>query len=405
MQTHIHSSLDVSPGIGAAKDILKACVHCGFCNATCPTYLEQGDERDGPRGRIYLIKQLLENGSAGPATRTHLDRCLSCRSCETTCPSGVQYGRLLDLGRGVIEEQQTRPLLEQLQRWGLRQVVPYRRRFAALLRVGQWLRPLLPAQLARKIPAQPLPAPWPHPQHQRSMLALAGCVQPGATPNTNAAAARVLSHLGINLVEIEEAGCCGAMVYHLGEHDSGLNFARRNIDTWWPEVEAGAEALVMTASGCGSMVKEYGHLLCDDPAYAERARRISELARDLSEVLLDEDLSGLNLNVDTARTAVHCPCSLQHAQQLPDTLRRILEDLGFSLTTTREDHVCCGSAGTYSILQPELAQRLLTRKLTALATDQPERIVTANVGCQLHLASGSTLPVQHWIEIVDAALP
>jgi glycolate oxidase iron-sulfur subunit len=400
LQTSLHPSFKETEQGREADAILRSCVHCGFCNATCPTYQELGDERDGPRGRIYLIKQLLEEGAATEKTRLHLDRCLNCRSCETTCPSGVQYGRLVDIGKHVIEQQQRRPLQQRLLRWGIRRVLPYRNRFTALLRLGQFFRPVLPAGIRAQIPLRRSTSSWPSNRHPRLMLALAGCAQPGATPNTNAAAAIVLDQLGITLIEEPAAGCCGAVSYHLSEHDESLGFMRRNIDSWWPTIEAGAEALVVTASGCGTTVKEYGHLLRNDPQYAEKARRIGELAKDLSEVLIVEDLSSLSLKSDPAKTAVHCPCSLQHGQQLPDSVEGILRKSGFNLVETADKHLCCGSAGTYSILQPKMSQKLLNNKVRALMIDNPERIVTANIGCQLHIESVATVPVQHWIEVL-----
>ncbi|MFC6669825.1 glycolate oxidase subunit GlcF [Marinobacterium aestuariivivens] len=384
-----------------AEEILRTCVHCGFCTATCPTYQELNDERDGPRGRIYLIKQLLEDGQVTEKTRTHLDRCLTCRSCETTCPSGVQYGRLIDIGRGLVEEQLPRPPKERLLRWGLRQVLPYRHRFGPLLRAGQLFRPLLPAPLKTKVPPRREAKPWPASSHPRVMIALAGCAQPAAAPNTNAAAARVLDRLGITLVEAPKAGCCGAVSYHLTAHEDGLDFMRRNIDAWWPAIEAGAEALVMTASGCGAMVQEYGHLLRQDPRYADKARRVSELTRDLGAVLLDEDLSKLGLGKGADRVAFHCPCTLQHAMKQNGVVEQVLRKAGVELTATHDRHLCCGSAGTYSILQPEMSQRLLSNKLEALTVDNPDRIVTANIGCQLHLETKAEVPVQHWIELLD----
>jgi len=405
MQTLLHPLFKDSDHGREAEAILRSCVHCGFCTATCPTYQDLGDERDGPRGRIYLIKQLLENGEATEKTRTHLDRCLNCRSCETTCPSGVKYGRLVDLGKDIVERQQTRPLWERSLRWGVRQVLPYRHRFALLLRLGQLARPLMPEVIKAKIPLKQTHSLWPRPAHSRVMLALAGCVQPSTTPKTNAAAARVLDRLGITLLEETKAGCCGAVSYHLSKHEEGFNFMRRNIDAWWPAIEAGAEAIVMTASGCGTTVKDYGALLKFDPVYASKAARVSELAKDLSEVIAGEDLASLALRLDSVKTAVHCPCSLQHAQHLPDSVGHILDSLGVEQTPTNDKHLCCGSAGTYSIFEAEISQRLLSNKLDALSVGKPERIVTANVGCQMHLASKSKVPVQHWIEVLDEALP
>ena len=401
MKTTINPSLTSSLPAIQAIGIIEKCVHCGFCNATCPTYLELGDERDGPRGRIYLIKQLLERGSATERTRTHLDRCLSCRSCETTCPSGVEYGRLLDIGRNIIENQQVRPLNEKFLRWALCKILPYRKRFTFFLRLGQAFRWLLPAVLSQKIPERTKTRPWPENTHSRIMIVLAGCAQPGATPNTNVAAARVFDKLGISLQEIDMAGCCGAMSYHMSRHDEALNFARHNIDAWWPAVENGAEALVITASGCGTMVKDYGELLRSDSVYAAKASKISSLTKDLSEILLDEDLSKLHIGRQRKKTAIHCPCSLAHAQNLPMSVENILSFLKVDVAKTRDQHLCCGSAGVYSILEPKMSRRLLDKKLIALTMDNPQRIVTANVGCQLHLASRADVPVMHWIELVD----
>lgn len=401
MQTNIIQHYQQTSEGREAEAILRSCVHCGFCTATCPTYQELSDERDGPRGRIYLIKQLLEGGEVTDKTRKHLDRCLTCRSCETTCPSGVKYGRLIDIGRGLVEEQLPRTTKERLLRWSLRQVLPYRSRFGSLLRLGQLVKPLLPGPLKAKVPPRRAKSPWPSNSHPRVMLALAGCAQPSATPNTNAAAARVLNRLGITLVEVPEAGCCGAVSYHLSAHDEGLDFMRRNIDAWWPAIEAGAEAIVMTASGCGAMVQEYGHLLRDDTDYADKAARVSALARDLGDILAAEDLSKLGLKNRAGKVAVHCPCTQQHAMKKGGVVETLLRNAGVELANTKDKHLCCGSAGTYSILQPELSQRLLSKKLDALSIDRPDRIVTANVGCQLHLETRAKVPVQHWIELLD----
>ncbi|MFT6052780.1 MAG: glycolate oxidase iron-sulfur subunit [Halioglobus sp.] len=404
MKTDLHATLSNDARAIEATDIIKNCVHCGFCMATCPTYQELGDERDSPRGRIDLIKQLLEEGSASDKTRTHLDRCLSCRSCETTCPSGVDYGRLLDIGRHVVEEQQQRTLIDRVQRRALLWLLPYPKRFTLALRLGQFFAPILPRFLRQKIPSRQRPLSRPSTPRTRVMLALAGCAQPGATPNTNAATARVLDRLEIQLLEPKSAGCCGAMSHHLSAHKDALDFARRNIDAWWPAIEAGAEAIIATASGCGTMVKDYGALLAEDPAYAAKSAKVSELAKDLSEIFQEEDLSTLQLEHNQEKTAIHCPCSLQHAQQLPNTMDAVLSELGFNLVSTTDGHLCCGSAGTYSILQPALSEALLDNKLAALSIADPAQIVTANIGCQMHLASKSILPVRHWIEIIDEAI-
>lgn len=407
MHTELHQDLINNPQAKDAKSIIEACVHCGFCTATCPTYQHFNDERDGPRGRIYLIKQLLETNEVTEKTQTHLDRCLTCRSCETTCPSGVQYGRLVDIGRGMVEEKVSRSKFDVMARWLLRKLLPYPKRFGAFLAMGQLFRPLMIGPfkaIAAKVPAKQKHTPWPSTSHPRRMLALAGCAQSVATPNTNQATARVLDKLGITLVEEPNAGCCGAVDYHLGAHDDGLNAMRKNIDAWWPAVEAGAEALVMTASGCGVMVDEYGELFANDPDYAEKAKRISALTKDISQILEQEDLAQLNLDkakLAANKTAVHCPCTLQHGMQLPNNVDNILKQVGVPLSATKDKHLCCGSAGTYSVLQAKTATQLLNNKLNALMVDEPEQIVTSNVGCQLHLGTKSSVPVKHWIELLD----
>ena len=391
-----------------AEAILRSCVHCGFCNATCPTYQELNDERDGPRGRIYLIKQLLEGHEVTEKTRTHLDRCLTCRSCETTCPSGVQYGRLIDMARGLMEHELPRPVTQRVMRWGLRKVLPNKTLFGTLLRIGQAVRPVMPGALKAKTPPRQTPLrpslSSPNSPHKRVMLLLDGCAQPSATPNTNEAASRVLDRLGISLVSPAKAGCCGAVSYHLGAHDEGLDYMRANIDAWWPNIENGAEAIVISASGCGTMIKEYGDLLREDALYADKAARVSRLARDIGEIIMDEDLSQLKLRPAKQKIAVHIPCTQQHGLGLPDLVTNILQKSGFQLSETCENHLCCGSAGTYSILQPAMAQRLLKRKIGALEGDAPDLIATANIGCQLHLQSGTKTPVHHWIELLDQAL-
>lgn len=403
MYLKLHSDYEGDALAREAADIIKSCVHCGFCNATCPTYQELFDERDGPRGRIYLIKHMLESGQAGNATRMHLDRCLTCRACETTCPSGVRYGRLADIGREIVEQKTRRPLADSLKRSLARKIFPFPGRVRLLLGTGRIAQWFLPPRLRHQVPPrQVLPRPGvAQPPLQRTMIVLAGCVQAAATPRTNDAARRVLRRLGIDLIDVASAGCCGAVSYHLAARDEGLDFMKRNVDAWWPYIEAGAEAIVSTATGCGVMLDDYGDLLKDDPVYAARARRVSELARDLSEVLEAEDLSVFRDAVVKRATAVHCPCTLSHGQKLDGSLERILERAGVPLVATSEKHLCCGSAGTYSLLQPEISRRLLDRKLAALSVGKPEQIVTANIGCQLHLGSQSEVPVRHWIELFD----
>ncbi|KXU34439.1 glycolate oxidase iron-sulfur subunit [Cephaloticoccus capnophilus] len=388
-----------------AERILRSCVHCGFCNATCPTYQLLGDELDGPRGRIYQIKEVLEGKPASPLTQLHLDRCLACSSCETTCPSGVEYHTLLDIGRAVVDEQVTRPIGQRLLRTSLRHVVTKPRLFKVLVKIGSTLQPILPAVLQRKLPRSiPRAAKLPTTHHPRQMLMLDGCVQPAFSPNTNAAAARVLDRFGISIIPVREAVCCGAVDYHLDAQAAGLNRARRNIDAWWPAIERGAEAIVQTASGCGAFIKDYAALLKHDPAYAAKAERVSALSRDLVEILRDEPLDTLALDTRHQRLAVHCPCTLQHSQPLGGVVETVLTRLGFDLTPVADAHLCCGSAGAYSIVQPELAQQFRDDKIAALEQGKPDVIVTANVGCQTHLDSARRTPVRHWIELVDEAL-
>lgn len=405
MQTSITDLFrETSEGM-SADQILRKCVHCGLCLATCPTYNLLGDELDSPRGRIYLIKRVLEGHTPTAKTQLHLDRCLTCRNCETSCPCGVEFGQLVDIGRKLVERQVKRSLYQRLLHWGLRKLLSYPTRIGPVVRLGQLMRPFYPAFLRRVIPARQQAGTWPSHPHRRRMLVLNGCVQPSMAPRINAAAARVLDRLGIQLFSVPEAGCCGALSYHLNAQDEGLDFMRRNIDTWWGHVEAGVEAIVMTASGCGSMVKEYGHVLHHDPKYAEKAARISELCKDLSEILGEEDLSVLELGKHRSRKiAFHSPCSLQHGQQLHGFVEKILQDLGFTMTSVPEAHLCCGSAGTYSILQKDLSQRLLKNKLDALKSGDPQIIATANIGCLLHLQTRAEMPVRHWVELLDPEL-
>ncbi|WFE72951.1 glycolate oxidase subunit GlcF [Halomonas sp. M1] len=409
MQTNFTDADLQKPHIQEAERILRTCVHCGFCNATCPTYQLLGDERDGPRGRIYLMKELLESrdddDQVTEETRLHLDRCLTCRNCETTCPSGVEYHKLLDIGRAEIERRVPRSAPERAQRYALRKMLVEPKRFKALLKLGQTFKPLVPGKLRSKMPPAPVDAGQrPDSQrHERKVLILEGCVQPGLSPNTNAATSRLLDRLGISVTPISEAGCCGAIDFHLNAQDDGRARMRTNIDAWWSHIEQGVEAIVQTASGCGAFVKEYGDMLKDDPTYADKAQKVSALAKDIVEVLRDEPLEQLKLK-EHQRLAFHCPCTLQHAQKLNGAVEGVLSKLGFALTPVKDSHLCCGSAGTYSVTQPELATQLRDNKLNALEAGNPEVIVTANIGCQTHLASANRTPVRHWVEVVDAAL-
>jgi glycolate oxidase iron-sulfur subunit len=404
MQTQLSDQARLLPRAEEAERILRSCVHCGFCNATCPTYQLLGDELDGPRGRIYLIKQVLEGHEVTAHTQQHLDRCLSCRNCETTCPSGVDYHNLLDIGRAVVDQAVPRPVEQRWLRGGLRALAPHPTAFKALIQLGQTFRPLLPQRLKDKLPRQVHAAvSRPATQHARRVLMLEGCVQPGLSPNTNAAAARVLDRLGITVTAVRQAGCCGAVDYHLDDQARGLQRARHNIDAWWPAIEAGAEAIVQTASGCGAFIKDYGHLLEQDPTYADKARTVSRLAKDLVEVLRDEPVEQLAVHTDL-RLAFHCPCTLQHAQKLGGVTEHLLRRLGFHLTDVPDGHLCCGSAGTYSVTQPVLARQLRDNRLNALESGAPQVIATANIGCQNHLDGAARTPVRHWIELVEQAM-
>ncbi len=404
MQTRLPDSL-LATDVGRQADaILRTCVHCGFCNATCPTYRLLGDELDGPRGRIYQIKEMLEGETVGHATQLHLDRCLNCRNCESTCPSGVRYGELLDLGRDLVERRVSRPLWERVARSALRAVLPYRARFAFFLRAGQLIRPVLWGGWRRAIPSYRRVAARPgRDTARRTMIALAGCVQPAIAPETNERAARVLDALGIDLVEVPSAGCCGSLSHHFAAEEEARDFARRNIDAWWPLLEQGAEAIVMTASGCGLHVKEYGRLLRDDTDYADRARAVAERTRDIAEVLAAEDLSSLAAESrHNRRVAFHPPCSLQHGQRIRGVVEDILERAGYELVPVTDSHLCCGSAGAWSLLHPRMARELRQQKVENLLQQQPGVIVTANIGCQAHLQAGTDVPVRHWIELLGS---
>ena len=410
MKTNISQQLlDTRQG-REANDILRACVHCGFCTATCPTYQLLGDELDSPRGRIYLIKEILEGQKPTIETQKHLDRCLTCRSCESTCPSGVQYGRLVDIGRDIVEKKVSRSLLDNAKRNLLNKIIPNPKLFRPLLMIGRLAKPILPSSIKRKIPIpQQTKNNWPAASHTRKMLILNGCVQPSLAPNINIATARVLDSLGITVLRVSEAGCCGAVTHHLNKQEEAISHIKRNIDAWWPHIESGAECIVITASGCGTMLKDYGHLLTDDPEYAERAKKISEISKDIVEILntevdkLNPLLSKLKKN-PSKTISFHSPCSLQHGQQIKGATEAILERAGFKLTNVTDPHLCCGSAGTYSILQPDLSQRLLKDKVRNLEAENPDTIVTANIGCLTHIQSGTKTRVQHWIELIDQEL-
>jgi glycolate dehydrogenase iron-sulfur subunit len=403
VKVQLSKDLQDSPDGRIAADIVRSCVHCGFCTATCPTYQVLGDELDSPRGRIYLIKEVLEGVQPSERTQLHLDRCLTCRACETTCPSGVQYGRLIDIGRRIVEEKVDRSWGSRLKRAALKRGLTGRL-FGPALKVGQWVRPLLPYTWRRGIPVRRVHAPWTGGRsHARRMLLPAGCVQPSLAPEIDAATAHVLDALQIEAVTPKQA-CCGAIRHHLG--DDALDEIRHTIDSWWPHIESGVEAIVMNASGCAAMVKEYAYLLRHDTAYGPKATRISELTRDLAE-LLPEHVDQLTQQVrrHEERVVFHPPCTLQHAQGVRGAVEQILESLGAVVLPFADSHLCCGSAGTYSILEPALAEQLRDRKLQALRVPRPDVILSANVGCIVHLAAASEIPVRHWIEWIAARLP
>ncbi len=410
MQTNLADFIKDSHAGQEADEILRKCVHCGFCTATCPTYQLLGDELDGPRGRIYLIKQVLEGQAATEKTQQHLDRCLTCRNCESTCPSGVKYSRLLDIGRAVVEQQVGRSVTQSLLRKSLSAALPRPWIFRPAMQAGQFLRPVLPQFLKNKIPlrkaAQPVSPLSVMVQPGSRMLLLDGCVQPTMAPEINAAARRVMAALGTELIVAPKAGCCGAIRHHLNEQEAALQDMRRNIDAWWPAIEAGVDAILMTASGCGVTVKEYGHLLAHDAAYAEKAARVTALCKDLSEVLAEREpqIRALVKLPVGKKIVWHPPCTLQHGQQIRGKVESLLRAVGVDVSLCADSHLCCGSAGTYSVLQPRLAYQLRDQKLKQLLASQPVAVVSANIGCITHLQSGTDTPVQHWIEWIDQAL-
>lgn len=406
MQTNLADWIKDTPEGQEADSILRKCVHCGFCLATCPTYNLLGDELDSPRGRIYLMKQVLEGAEVTQKTQLHLDRCLTCRACETTCPSGVEYGRLLDIGRAHAEAAIPRPRGERLLRRLLCTVLPYPGRMRLALALTRWFGALLPSRLVRAAPARRTPDQtadlrWPEPRHARRVLVLDGCVQSVTHPHVNAAAARLLDRRGISLVRVANSGCCGAVTHHLSHGAETRAFMRRNIDAWWPEVERGAEAIVTSASACSGMVRDYAHLLREDADYAEKARRITTLAGDISAVVARLGLEARAPSAASHRIAFHAPCSLQHGLRAHTTVETLLRNAGFELTPVADAHLCCGAAGTYSVLQPELSARLLGNKLAALTAGAPDAIASANIGCQIHLQKDAGIPVKHWVELLE----
>ena len=420
MQTNLAEWIKDTPEGIEADAILRKCVHCGFCLATCPTYQLTGDELDSPRGRIYLMKEMLEGNAVTARTQFHLDRCLTCRACETTCPSGVQYGRLVDIGREVIEKKVPRNTLDKFTRSMLKNTLPHTAMFSIGLGVGRAVKGMLPGGIAKYVTSKRDEGDWPQPVHARKMLVLDGCVQPAMAPSINCATARVLDKLGISLIRVDKAGCCGAIAHHLNDNREAHAHVKRNIDAWWPAIERGAEAIVVTASGCGTMVADYGHLLRNDPAYAEKAARVSALYRDVSQIIEQErvqlsallksraDVYPVDAEMTRQKVAFHSPCSLQHGLKIRGVVEGLLRDAGFELTMVPDGHLCCGSAGTYSLLQPDLSTQLLANKVKALESGSPDVIATANIGCLAHIESGlnasSKTPILHWIELLDRRL-
>lgn len=410
MQTNISKELKTTAEGIEAERILRSCVHCGFCNSACPTYRVLGDELDGPRGRIYLIKSLLEGKEASQKTQLHLDRCLTCLACETSCPSGVEYRRLVDIGRQQINKKIKRTFSESSYRYLLRQILPYPKRFSLLLGLGRSIRFLLPDTFRRMIPVNIYNK---HKirkiesvVHTRKMILFSGCVLPSLSPETNYASTRLLNKLGIETINIQNEKCCGAIDHHMAIDDRGLSFIKDNIDAWWPSIEQGAEAIVISASGCGTMIKDYGYILRNDPVYRDKARQISSMARDIGEILAAEDVGKLRkiINVSSKRFAFQNPCSLQHGQKLKDNTEGLLKNLGYELSDIEDANQCCGSAGTYSLLQTELSDKLRRKKINSLEAIKPDVIMTANIGCQLHLQQVTDIPVKHWIEILEEDL-
>lgn len=404
MEIHLDKKISGETWAQEAESIVRKCVHCGFCNATCPTYQLLGHESDGPRGRIYLITQLLEGQAADELTRAHLDRCLLCRACETTCPSGVNYGRLLETGRHMLEQQQPRSALDSLKRKLMSAIIPNRQLVQTGVNIARPVRLLLPEKVASQLPLPGKNLQRPSNNHSRKMLLLEGCAQSSLTPETNAAAARVLDRFGIQLLPERKQGCCGAVRLHTSERDKGLKDIRQRIDAWWPSVEAGIEAIISTASGCGVTIKDYAELLKEDPQYAEKAETVARLTMDMSEIISIELTKSppapeLGQNI---KVAYHSPCTLQHGQKLSGRVEAVLTQYGFTLLPVVDSHLCCGSAGTYSLLQPDLSGRLKADKLNKLQAHSPDVIATANVGCQLHLRKGTERPVLHWIELLDS---
>ena len=412
MKTNLINDFLATPEGKEANKILRSCVHCGFCNATCPTYQLLGDELDGPRGRIYLIKQTLEGKTPGRQTQLHLDRCLTCRNCETTCPSGVKYSQLLNIGRAVINEKVSRRFDQKLLHFLLRKTFLSRFAFPALITTGQLARPLLPASLKKSIPEKQKKISFQSASRERKVLLVPGCVQSSLTPNTDNAAKIVFDKLNIECVEIPSAGCCGSLSHHLNAEDEAIEIIKTNIDSWWPLIKNRTiEAICMTASGCGVAIKEYEQLLANDKDYSIKAKTVSALYKDPAEIIsagsyadkqaaIKKLLKNRTPSEANKTVAFHPPCTLQHGMRINNLIEPILINFGYELKPFKDKHLCCGSAGTYSITQKNLSQQLLSNKLSNINKTSPDIIATANIGCQLHLQSGTATPVKHWLELL-----
>jgi glycolate oxidase iron-sulfur subunit len=410
MQTNIDEALKNTHAGLEAERILRSCVHCGFCTATCPTYRLLGDELDGPRGRIYLIKGLLEGKETSDKTQMHLDRGLTCLACETSCPSGVEYGHLLDIGRQVINKKVRRTLTERSYRYLLRKILPYPKRVSFFLRLGRGLRFILPGKFRQMIPENKrvriTGSTRRRVKYGRKMILFTGCVQPLLSPETNCASTRVLNRLGIETIISHGESCCGAINHHMADDDSGLTFIKNNIDVWWPYIEEGIEAIIISASGCGTMIKDYGYILRNDADYKDKAHQVSIMAKDIGEIIVAEEIETLRkmIKVNSRRIAFQNPCSLQHGQKIKDETEVLFKKLGYQIENIADANQCCGSAGTYSLLQTELSEKLRRKKISALEAVKPDVIMTANIGCQLHLQQATEIPVKHWIEILEEDL-
>ena len=384
-----------------ADAILRRCVHCGFCNATCPTFQLLGDELDGPRGRIYQIKAMLEGESNLDGTRLHLDRCLTCRACETTCPSGVKYSELVEIGREQLAIRLPRPRWQRLQRWALLAIVPVRKRFAAWVRLANPFNPLLPDRFRVPAPDPAGTSNWPTNTHAQEVLLLEGCVQAVLSPGIDRHLAYLLDHIGIRLRPVKQSGCCGAVPHHLDAPDSARQMARTNLDALLPELGPKSLGILISASACELELREYPQLLTEDPLYREKAQQLAERVLDPAALIAEHLVSDFEARFPGARVALHEPCTLQHGLQRGGALAPLLETLGYAVTPVRDGHLCCGSAGTYSLFQPELSQKLRGDKLENLLADAPDYIVTANIGCLHHLRAASPVPVRHWLELLQ----